>query len=285
MKLTQEEIVGYRKNGYLLLKDVFSVQETGLILKEMFGVIVKDSPGRILEKNGSLRSYFAPERASELFQGLVRSYRLVGPSRQLLGSEVYIHQTKINSKQAMAGDWWEWHQDYTYWKQDDGMPGPDVLTAMIFLNEVNEFNSQLLLIPGSHHAGTVDAEENELDEEKAAAYQQSATYMTALTADLKYTLKQQTVARWAERNGIISAKGPAGSVLFFHGNVFHASANNLSPWNRYTFLVTYNSVGNVLPEMENPRPTFLANRDFTPIEPSEDESWLRHIDATIPVIS
>ncbi len=56
----------------------------------------------------------------------------------------------------MVGDWWEGHQDYTYWKKDDGMPEPNVLTAMIFLNDVTEFNGQMLLIPKSHMAGVID---------------------------------------------------------------------------------------------------------------------------------
>lgn len=135
-----------------------------------------------------------------------------------------IHQTKINSKYAMAGDWWEWHRDYTFWKKDDDMPEPNVLTAMIFLNNVNKFNGPMLFIPGSHKVDTVLSEENDpaavSGNDQFKAYQTSTSYMSALTANLKYTLKQYTIAEWAEKNGIQSAKGKAGSVMFFHGNVF-----------------------------------------------------------------
>jgi len=263
------QLDAYRENGYLLIPEVFSPDEAALMLDEMHRVIDEDCPRRILEKNGMVRSFFSPGDGSELFDGITRCERLVIPSRQLIGDEVYVHQSKLNSKHAMLGDWWDWHQDYTYWAQDDGMAAPDVLTAMIFLTAATEFNGPLLLIPGSHKAGVVDAGENGdkpgSNDQWFSEYKKSTSYMTALTADLKYTLKQRTIAEWAGRNGIFAAKGGAGAVLFFHGNVFHASANNLSPWDRHAFLITYNGIRNAIPERANPRPAFLANRDFTPL--------------------
>jgi ectoine hydroxylase len=194
----------------------------------------------------------------------------------LLATEVYIHQTKINTKRAMAGDWWEWHQDFAYWHQDDGMPSPEVLTAMVYLNDVNEFNGPMLVIPGSHKAGMInDKQDQQRSDENSSdwfnKYQNSTTYMSALTTNLKYKLNQSTLINWVEKKGIYSAIGPAGSVLFFHGNVFHASSNNLSPWDRNAFLITYNSINNTLRESENRRPEFIANRNFTPVKPIEND--------------
>ncbi|HYF31637.1 MAG TPA: phytanoyl-CoA dioxygenase family protein [Chitinophagaceae bacterium] len=280
MQLTHQQLTDYRENGFLLIENVFTEDELRIILHEMKAVIKEDSPRKILEKNGAVRSFFAPDFTNELFEKLTRLNRLVTPSRQLIGEDVYIHQTKINCKHAMVGDWWEWHQDYTFWKQDDGMPEPEVLTAMIFLNDANEFNGPMLLIPGSHKAGVVDSEENkpaghaDANSEWFSDYQNSTTYMSALTADLKYTLKRKTIADWARRKGIVAAKGKAGSVLFFHGNVFHASSNNMSPWERYTFLVTYNSIKNTLPDMPNPRPEFIANRNFNAVTAAADSAIL-----------
>lgn len=273
MKLSETQVQFYHDNGYLLLENLFSSEEVNNMLFEMNRVVAEDSPRRILEKNGSIRSFFAPEQSNDLFRDVVRQERLVRPAEQLVNSRVYIHQTKLNSKHALLGDWWEWHQDYTFWKKDDGMPDPRVLTAMIFLNDVTEFNGPLLLIPGSHKAGVIDEEENTVLEGEDPAfseYQKSVSYMSALTSELKYTVKQRAIAAWASKNGIHAPKGAAGSVLIFHGCIFHASSNNLSPWNRYTYLVTYNSTENVLPDQEAPRPDFLANRNYTPIVPIPD---------------
>lgn len=273
MKLLQSQIQEYNTNGYLLVENVFSKKSVQTALEEMQRVITVDCENRILEKTGAVRSFFSPESFSEYFAGLVRHENLVVPSMQLIGTDVYVHQTKLNSKFAMVGDWWEWHQDYTFWKNDDGMETPNVLTAMIFLNDVTEFNGPMLLIPGSHAVGTIDEEENAVRDEESwyAEYNKSTTYMSALTSDLKYTLKQDTVRRWAKAKGLRSAKGPAGSVLFFHGNVFHASSNNMSPWDRHSFLVTYNSLENKLPSIPNPRPAFIANRVFEKVLPLPGE--------------
>ncbi len=269
MKLTNEQVAFYHENGYLLVKNVFTADEANLMCSEMESVIAEDCPRRILEKSGSVRSFFAPHFTNELFDLVSRDERVAAPTAQLLDGEVYLYQGKLNTKAAMCGDWWEWHQDYTYWKQDDGMPRPDVLTAMIFLNDVTEFNGPMLLIPGSHKTGTVDneAHQAELSDEEYAKYLQKAEYMTSLTADLKYKLNQQTIRNWATSNGLVSATGPAGSVLFFHGNVFHASSNNLSPWPRHTYLLTYNHTGNEPLEIEHPRPEFLAVRKGVAIKP------------------
>jgi ectoine hydroxylase len=272
MELTNDQILFYKENGFLLVENLFNNKEVEALLSEMDEVIKEDCPRRILEKNGSVRSFFAPHFSNELFNKINRLDRLVVPSSQLVGGEVYVHQSKINVKAAMLGDWWEWHQDYPYWKNDDGMPRPDVLTAMIFLNDINEFNGPLLLIPGSHKEGEFDDKANSInpdanDAEWYAEYLKSASFMTSLTANLKYKLERKTIADWVEKRGIHSAKGRAGSVLFFHGNVFHASSNNLSPWDRFTYLVTYNHAQNKLTDIQEPRPEFIAIRDFAPITP------------------
>ncbi len=276
MILTSAQIENFNENGFLLIQNVFTQEEMTLMLEEMEQVIIEDCPRRILEKSGYVRSFFAPEASNEFFARVIRQKRVLRPAMQLLESDVYAHQTKLNTKHALVGDWWDWHQDYTFWKKDDAMLEPTVLTAMIFLNEVTEFNGPLFLIPGSHKAGMLESGERnihgEQSEEWFSAYQNSTKYMSALTADLKYTLEQKTIASWIERQGIYSAKGAAGSVLFFHGNVFHASPNNLSPWHRHTFLITYNSTANPLQDIPEPRPGFIASRNFTPIRALDDDS-------------
>jgi len=271
MQLTEDQVLFFQEQGYLLVEDIFSKPEVDLLLKEMLEVIKEDCPRRILEKSGSVRSFFAPNTSNVVFDRASRYANLLTCASQLLDGDIYLHQSKINSKAAMVGDWWEWHQDYTYWQKDDGMPGPNVLTAMVFLNPVTEFNGPMLLIPKSHNAGVVDDAENVNDLESSwyKEYVESAAYLTALTSDLKYTLKQNTIAQWVSKNGMVSAKGAAGTVLFFHGNIFHASSNNLSPWDRHTYLLTYNRTNNKLPDTDKPRPEFIAMRNFEVAVPVE----------------
>lgn len=279
MYLTKEEIEFYGRNGFLLVPDYFSGAELELLSAELPAVFAQDSPRRILEKSGAVRTVFASHEANEVFRRFSQLARLVAPARQLLGSEVYVHQFKINAKVALEGDQWEWHQDFLYWHKEDGMPAPRVLSVALFLQEVNDFNGPMLLVPGSHRAGMIDVP---VHEKYSAAAEDAAgregdtgpAWMPTLTADLKYKIDRHTLAGLVRGNSIYAAKGRAGFVLFFHGNVLHASGNNLSPFDRVSVCVAYNSVKNRLREVPAPRPTFLANRDFSPLAALPDGALL-----------
>jgi ectoine hydroxylase len=181
---------------------------------------------------------------------------------------VYVHQFKINAKAACGGEVWAWHQDYVFWLKEDGMPAPRVTNVMVFLDEVNEFNGPLLLIPGSHREGVVD------DEGRPAAASGEPAWMANVGAELKYSLKRERVAALARRSGIVAPKGKAGSVLFFDANVFHGSAPNMSPFGRAIVISTYNSVENRPMPRAEPRPEFLAGRDYAALVPVEDDALL-----------
>jgi ectoine hydroxylase len=64
-------------------------------------------------------------------------------------------------------------------------------------------------------------------------------------------------------------------VVFFDSNLLHASANNLSPDDRVTAIVTYNSVHNLPRGGRDERPDFLVNRDPTPVTVAADDAMLR----------
>lgn len=65
-------------------------------------------------------------------------------------------------------------------------------------------------------------------------------------------------------NGIVTAGGKKGTVLFFHGNVFHASSINLTPFDRDAVIITCNSVHNLPASIKSPRPDFPAGTNYEP---------------------
>lgn len=208
---------------------------------------------------------------NEVARRLAYRPRILEPAMQILDGKVYIYQFKINAKAAFAGDVWEWHQDYIFWRNEGGMPTPRVVNAVIFLDEVNEFNGPLIFIPGSHKDGVIGVAAREAH---PSSYQTSPEWITNFTASLKYFLQKEVLATLVEKYGMV-AKGPAGSVLFFHGNIVHGSATNMSPFDRKIVIVTFNHIKNVpVPTGKKPRPEFLANRDCTPAEPLADTALL-----------
>jgi ectoine hydroxylase len=270
MRLTPEQIAAFHEDGFLVLPDWFTPEEVDLLRTETYQEFNHDQPGRVLEKNGAVRTVFAAHKTNDVFARLTRLDKMAVPAAQLLRDEVYVHQFKINAKLGLDGDQWEWHQDYLYWLKEDSMPTSNVLSAVVFLNTVDDFNGPLLLIPGSQRMGTIDLDV----EKKYAELDASEAWKPTLTADLKYKISKRTLIRALENSRIVAAKGAPGFVVFFHGNTLHASAGNLTPVDRLSVFVSYNTVTNALQPMANPRPTFISERDFTPIAALPDDALL-----------
>jgi ectoine hydroxylase-related dioxygenase (phytanoyl-CoA dioxygenase family) len=262
MQITDRQVEDYRRDGFLLVPSVFTPAEVQAMKDEIPAVFAEDSPARVMEMGtGVVRSVYGSHRGNEVFGRLVRDARLLEPARRIVEDEVYVHQFKINAKLAFQGEVWEWHQDYIFWRNEDGMPAARVVTLALFLDEVNEFNGPLLFVPGSHRGGVIEPRA------RHDAGQGEPSWKADVSAALSYTVQQDTLAELVAGSGIVAPKGPAGSVLFFDGNVVHGSAPNMSPLDRMLALVTYNSVHNTPAPRENPRPDFLCSRDFTPVVP------------------
>jgi ectoine hydroxylase-related dioxygenase (phytanoyl-CoA dioxygenase family) len=252
MILTDEQVKNYEKSGFLFLPACLTGSEIELMQRQLPALFREESPARILEKDGTtVRSVYGCHTKNDVFKHLGNDSRLATPAIQLLKSDVYIYQFKVNVKAAFAGDVWEWHQDYIFWRNEDGMLAPHVINVVVFLDEVNEFNGPLLFIPGTHIGETVDIHGNV---EQPDGYKHNPAWVSSLTADLKYSLDRTTVAQMVSRHEIIAPKGPAGSLLFFHGNIAHASAQNISPSDRKLILITYNSVENMPVSQTQRRP-------------------------------
>jgi ectoine hydroxylase len=276
MWLNKEQLDYYEKNGYLLITSYFSSEEIDTLMAEVPGVFAENSQRRVLERSGAVRTVFASHIGNEVFSRFSRLVRLVGPASQILKSDVYIHQFKINAKVALEGDWWEWHQDFLYWHKEDSMPAPRVVTAALFLQDVNDFNGPMLIIPGSHKEGMIDIapQYDKPDKSRSGYGQTDPPWSSTLSADLKYKINKKTLTKLVAKRNIHAVKCCAGSVLFFHGNLLHSSSNNLSPWDRVCVFVTYNSTENALRDRDNPRPEYIANRDFTPLVMISDRAFL-----------
>jgi ectoine hydroxylase len=140
-----------------------------------------------------------------------------------------------------------------------------VLNACVFLDDVTEFNGPLMFMPGSHRLGHVPADAT-ADKSGVATYGR----LSADAAGSPYS--RATVDAWAKRFGIVAPKGPAGSVLIFHGCIIHGSAPNMSAWDRTMTLATYNRTDNAL--VRPTRPAFVSLQDYTAIEPLADDCLL-----------
>ena len=259
MKLTRAQITEFEEQGYLFIPEVFSAEEMTLLNGELPGIFVQTREEVIREKGSEApRTAFYVQTWNPVFALLARHPRLVEPGMQLLGSDrLYMHQFKINAKAAFDGAVWQWHQDYATWHNDDDMPAPRAMNIALFLAEANEFNGPLMFIPKSHRKGRLDA-----------------THDVTTTSYPLWTTDNETITRLVDEGGIVAPKGPPGSMLLFHGNLVHASGSNLTPWSRWILYLSLNRCDNAIRRFK--RPTWIANRDFTPIEMLPDDCLIEN---------
>jgi ectoine hydroxylase len=275
MPLTTAQLETYERDGFVLVPNCFSEAEVGVMKAQLPAVFAEALPSRVVEKEGgAVRSVYGSHTKNEVFRRLSRHPRIVRPAMQILDGEVYVYQFKVNAKAAFDGDVWDWHQDYVFWLEEDGMPTARVANVLIFLDEVNEFNGPLFLIPGSHKEGVISVAARDAFDgaNRPATYANSPRWISNLTASLKYSLDRETVTRLVKQYGIVAPKGPAGSAIFFHGNLVHASPHNISPFDRAVVIVSFNSTKNVPAGKPDMRPDFLVSRDCEPIIPLSDEA-------------
>jgi len=264
MKLSQEELDRFDRDGYLFFPGLFTPGEIGALNVEVPHLYAQRRPENVREKGSdAVRTNLAAHMYSAPFARLARHPRMVQPVVQMFGEDVYMHQFKINGKMAFDGDVWQWHQDYGTWKNDDLMPEPRAMNVAIFLAEVNEFNGPLMFIPGSHKLGVLDARHD-----------------LATTSYPLWTIDHDTIRKLVERGGIVAPKGPAGSMILFHSCLVHASTSNLSPWDRISVYLSLCAVSNHIRRFK--RPEYIAHRDFTPITCLPDDCLLRDYDVALP---
>lgn len=256
MKLTKDQLAHFDTEGWLLLENRFRQAEVDVLKDELPKIFAMRREEVWREKDGeAVRTAFAAHTYNEAFSRLGRHPRLIEPVMQLLDGPVYMHQYKINGKAAFNGDVWQWHQDYGTWSRDDLMPQPRAMNIAVFLDEVTEFNGPLYLIPRSHKQGVIEAGHD-----------------TLTTSYPLWTLDKERIRELANEGGIVAPKGEPGTALMFHSNMVHASAPNISPWDRVIVYLSLCHVDNHIRQFK--RPAWIAHRDFTPIEPLDDDCLL-----------
>jgi ectoine hydroxylase len=256
MKLTPSQLEQFDRDGYLFFPSMFSEAEMQVLLADVPQIYAEFRPEVIRERDGKTpRTSFAAHTYTESFAKLGRHPRLVEPVEQLLNEEVYMHQFKINGKQAFDGDVWQWHQDYGTWQRDDGMPQARAMNIAVFLDDVNEYNGPLYFIPESHKHGVV-----------------AAGHDLKTTSYPLWTLDHAKVKELVDQGGIVAPKGPKGSMIMFHGCLVHGSPSNMSPWNRVIVYLTLCAKSNHIVQFK--RPAYIAHRNFTAVQKLADNCLL-----------
>lgn len=265
--LSAGQLEKHGRDGFLTFDNLFSERELHAYQEEL-ARLCSDRNVRAMDETvtelhseymgGEVRSIFDIHRLSAIIGRLCRDERIVAIARQLLGSDVYFHQTRVNYKPGFRGTGFYWHSDFETWHVEDGMPAMRAVSCSISLSPNTEYNGPLMVIPGSHHTYLRCIGETPEDN-----YRQSLKKQEIGVPD------DASLARLFEKGGIVSPTGSTGLVTFFDCNLMHGSNSNITPLPRSNVFIVFNSIENTLVAPFcglKPRPQYIANREnFAPV--------------------
>jgi ectoine hydroxylase len=233
--LTAEQRAAFERDGYILIRKFFDVEETVLLQTAV-------------DQDPAIRGHFYDRGDAEglttkmatwnhpgdsVYGYAARSHKMVDTMEDLLGGEVYHYHSKITAKEPHEGGAWEWHQDYGYW-YNNGCLFPYMASAMIALDKCTKSNGCLQVLKGSHQLGRID--HGLLDGDQVGA-------------DLRRVKEAE------KQLDLVYCEMEPGDVLFFHCNTLHRSDQNLSADRRWTLICCYNAARNN-PYLEHHHPRY-----------------------------
>ncbi|MDT0444838.1 ectoine hydroxylase [Streptomyces johnsoniae] len=256
------ELAAFERDGFAAIDQLITPEEV-LAYRAELDRLVTDPDIRADERSiveptsQEIRSVFEVHKISEKFAELVRDPRVLDRARQILGSDVYVHQSRINVKPGFGASGFYWHSDFETWHAEDGLPRMRTVSVSIALTENFDTNGGLMIMPGSHLTFLGCAGETPKDNYKKSLQMQDAG-----------TPSDEALTGYADRHGIKLFTGRAGSATWFDCNCMHGSGDNITPYPRSNVFIVFNSVENAAVEpfaAPVPRPAYIGARDFTPV--------------------
>ncbi len=228
--LTAEQYDAFWRDGVLVVEDAVTPQQLSA-LRATFDQWVEDSrqhdedygetldgrkrfdlqPGHSAATPG-LRRVQSPEEVSEVFASVMRSARTVEVVGDLIGPNLRFHHGKVNSKLPGTATKVLFHQDFNF----QPMTNDDIITCLLFIDDVTLENGPLEVVPGSH---------------KGPLYTHwHGGRFTGAVAD-------SVMDEHGDK--VVPCVGKAGSVCLMHSSLLHGSAPNLSDSSRTLYITTY----------------------------------------------
>lgn len=243
--LTSGQHDAFWRDGYILVENALSGGELAALQATFAGWVAESrahdrpwgeimdgrprfdlEPGHSVERP-ALRRVNSPTEISPPYDAAMATSRVPAMVADLIGPDVKFHHSKINSKLPGAATQVKWHQDFPFTPHSND----DLVTALIFVDEVTAANGPLEVLAGSHRGPLHD-----------------------LWHGGRFT---GAVDRGAEAGMMAQSRqciGPAGAVCFMHTRLLHGSGPNISGKPRTLFICVY-SAEDAVPLSPNPLPS------------------------------
>ena len=230
MMLTQKQKDQFWREGVLVVEDAVASDQLA-DLRGVFADWVEESRGHTddygetmdgrprfdLQPGHSaaipgLRRVQSPEEVSDVFANAMRAARTVDMCVELIGPALRFHHGKVNSKMPGTATAVKFHQDFPF----QPMTNDDMITCLLFLDDVTLENGPLEVVPGTH---------------KGPIY--SHWHGGRFTGAVADSVKDEHIGN------LVKCTGKAGSVCLMHARLLHGSAPNKSDKPRTLYITTY----------------------------------------------
>ncbi|MDC3410171.1 phytanoyl-CoA dioxygenase family protein, partial [Alphaproteobacteria bacterium] len=157
MLLSEEQIQFYNDQGYLLVEDVITESQHKKMLNLIEGFFENSKKNTEndnvfdLEEghsfnNPRLKRVKQPHQHTPFFWDIIKESKIESILVDLLGNDVSLKTSKLNTKAPGGGAAVEWHQDWAFYPHTNDK----VLALGLMLNDVEIDNGPLMVIPESH---------------------------------------------------------------------------------------------------------------------------------------
>lgn len=225
MVLSKEQVQFYNDQGYLLVEDVISHNQLDKMLSlvdrffETSKNITENDNIYELEdghssSNPRLKRVKQPHQHTEFFWDIIKDSKIKNILIDLLGQDVSLKTSKLNTKAPGGGSAVEWHQDWAFYPHTND----NVLALGLMLNDVDIDNGPLMIIPESHKGPVLSHNNN-------------GVFCGAINPDDK----------GFDMDKAIALTGKARSMTIHHARTLHGSAPNNSDRNRLILFYECNS--------------------------------------------
>ena len=249
--LTQEQKDAFWRDGFLVVPAAVTPAQLSALRGEITGWVEESRAHKVpfgppcvdgrprfdmgtehSAERPALRRINNPSDISEAYLEVMRDSRMTDMVADLIGPDVKFHHCKINLKLSGATTEVNYHQDFAYTPHTND----DIVTALLFLDDVDQNNGCLTVVPGSHKGPVLSL----FDGEK---------FTGAVAPDEEKKALGQS----------LPCLGKAGSVCLMHTRLLHGSAANGADKSRGLYICVY-TAADAVPIARNPMPSLNEGR-------------------------
>jgi len=223
--LTDEQIAGYHRDGYLAVPRLIDVERvaelrrvTDVFVERSRGIARSDAVFDVDPRHSAtapiVRRIKNPADHDPLYAWVALESPILDIVTELLGPSIRFHHSKLNLKGGRVGAPVEVHQDAAFYPHSND----DVLAVGLLLDDATADNGAMAVLPGSHRG----------------------PIYTHFDAQERFVggVRDDDIAR-LDRSRAVVLTLPAGSIHIHHYRLVHWSAPNTSAGDRRLLINAY----------------------------------------------